>query len=72
MEDGVNLSPADRSLLRQHLLELEALKVEHKEFAAQKGGLTPEQREKWRLNSQRTAELHLAVKDMRRKNILQA
>lgn len=72
MEDGKYLGQEDKEKLAALIKELEVLKVEHKTFAANKGGLTPEQREKWRLNSHRTNQVHIEIKDLRRKNILEA
>lgn len=72
MEDGKYLGQEDKEKLAALIKELEVLKAEHKTFAANKGGLTPEQREKWRLNSHRTNQVHIEIKDLRRKNILEA
>lgn len=72
MEDGAYLSKEDKQRMQDLIKELAALKAEHKDFAKNKGGLTPEQREKWRLNSQRTQAVHIELKDLRQKNILEA
>lgn len=72
MEDGVGLSPEDKKKLEKLKEELAALKLEHKAFAKNKGGLTPEERERWRLNSLRTNEVYIEIKDLRHKNILGA
>lgn len=72
MEDSQYLSPEDKKKLQDLIKELAELKAEHKNFAKNKGGLTPEQKEKWRLNSQRTNQVHIEIKDLRHKNILEA
>lgn len=72
MEDGQSLSKEDKAKMESLKQELATLKAEHKDFAKNKGGLTPEQREKWRLNSQRTNEVYIAIKDLRFKNIMEA
>lgn len=72
MEDAKYLDQADRSKLDDLLRELEKLKKEHKAFAKNVGKLTPEERERWRVNSARTNEVHIAIKDLRQKNILVA
>lgn len=72
MEDGQYLSQEDKAKMEALKKELEALKAEHKNFAKNKGGLTPEQREKWRLNSQRTNEVYIEIKDLRFKNVFEA
>jgi hypothetical protein len=72
MEDGQYLSPEDKKKMESLKLELIKLKAEHKAFAARKGGLTPEDRELWRANSQRTNEVHIEIKDLRLKNVLEA
>ena len=72
MEDGQYLSKEDKAKMEALKAELASLKEEHKAFAKNKGGLTPEQREKWRLNSQRTNEVYIAIKDLRFKNVLEA
>ena len=72
MEDGEWLSPEDKRKMESLKKELAKLKAEHKNFAKNKGGLTPEDREKWRLNSQRTNEVYIEIKDLRFKNVLEA
>ncbi len=72
MQDGEWLGPEDKLLMDSLKQELVTLKEEHKKFARNKGGLTPEDREKWRKNSQRTNEVFIAIKDLRHKNILEA
>ncbi len=72
MEDGYFLSDEDKAKMESLKNELKDLKAEHKMFAANKGGLTPEQREKWRVNSQRTNQVYIEMKDLRHKNVLEA
>ena len=72
MEDGQYLSTEDKKKMEALKKELAALKVEHKNFAKRKGGISLEDREKWRLNSQRMNEVYIEIKDMRLKNILEA
>ncbi|WPU66639.1 hypothetical protein [Peredibacter starrii] len=72
MEDAKYLSKEDKAKMEALKKELEVLKAEHKDFAKNKGGLTPEQRETWRVNSQRTNQVHIEIKDLRHKNILEA
>lgn len=72
MEDGVNLNQEDKQKLADLLKELESLKTEHKAFASNKVKLTPHERELWRINSQRTNQVHIEVKELRIKNILEA
>lgn len=72
MEDTKYLSKEDKALMESLKSELDSLKAEHKDFAKNKGKLTPEQREKWRLNSQRTNEVHIAIKELRFKNVIEA
>lgn len=72
MEDAAYLSKEDKALMEALKKELGELKAEHKNFAKNKGGLTPEQRERWRVNSQRTNEVYIAIKDLRHKNIIEA
>lgn len=72
MEDSKYLSKEDKALMESLQNELKDLKAEHKDFAKNKGKLTPEQREKWRLNSQRTNEVYIAIKDLRFKNVMEA
>lgn len=72
MEDSKYLNKEDKELMESLQKELKELKAEHKDFAKNKGKLTPEQREKWRLNSQRTNEIYIAIKDLRFKNVMEA
>lgn len=72
MEDGAGLGPEDKKKLNDLKDELAKLKLEHKAFAKNKGGLTPEDRERWRLNSLRTNEVYIEIKNLRHKNILDA
>lgn len=72
MEDGQYLSKEDKAKMEALKKELIELKAEHKDFAKKKVKLTPEEREKWRLNSIRTNEVYVAIKDLRFKNVLEA
>jgi hypothetical protein len=72
MEDSKYLSAEDKAQMEALKKELNKLKAEHKDFAKNKGKLTPEQREMWRLNSQRTNEVYVAIKDLRFKNVMEA
>ncbi len=72
MEDAAYLSKEDKALMEALKKELAELKAEHKNFAKNKGGLAPEQRERWRVNSQRTNEVYIVIKDLRHKNIIEA
>jgi len=72
MEDGYFLSDEDKAKMESLKNELKELKAEHKAFAANKGSLSPEQREKWRVNSQRTNQVYIEMKDLRHKNVLEA
>lgn len=72
MEDGKYLEPEDKAKMESLKKELEKLKAEHKKFAKNVGSISPEEREKWRANSQRTNEVHIEIKDLRLKNILEA
>ena len=72
MEDGEWLSREDKALMQALKDELAALKVEHKEFAGRKSSLTKEDKEKWRVNSVRTNEIFVLIKDLRFKNLMQA
>lgn len=72
MEDGKYLNKEDRKKLADLKNELVTLKEEHKSFAKNKNGLTTEDREKWRVNSTRTNQVHIEIKDLRLKNILEA
>jgi hypothetical protein len=72
MEDSKYLSPEDKARMASLTKELDLLKREHKTFAKNKGSLTAEQKESWRLNSKRTNEIHIEIKDLRHKNVLEA
>jgi hypothetical protein len=72
MEDGYWLSDEDKMKMESLKKELQELKTEHKMFAANKGGLTPEQKEAWRKNSQKTNQVYIEIKELRHKNILEA
>lgn len=72
MEDGEWLSKEDKAKMEALKKELADLKAEHKNFARNKGGLTPEDRERWRQNSQRTNEVYVEIKDLRFKNVMEA
>lgn len=72
MEDGAWLSDEDKKKLEALKAELLKLKKEHKAFAAKKTSISPEEREKWRLNSQRTNEVFIGIKELRFKNVLEA
>jgi hypothetical protein len=72
MEDGASLSQEDKTKLAALIKELETLKLEHKKFASTKSSLSSEQKEAWRANSQRINQVHIEMKDLRLKNILEA
>lgn len=72
MEDGAHLNKEDKIKMESLKKELAALKEEHKAFAKNKNGLSPEEREKWRLNSHRTNQVYIEIKDLRFKNIMEA
>lgn len=72
MEDGQYLNKEDKALMEKLKKELAVLKAEHKDFASRKSKISPEERETWRKNSIRTNEVHIAIKDLRLKNILEA
>jgi hypothetical protein len=72
VEDGEYLSKEDKARMEALKKELAELKAEHKNFAKNKGGLTPEDRERWRQNSQRTNEVYVEIKELRFKNIMDA
>lgn len=72
MEDGRYLSKEDKEKMEALKKELAELKAEHKAFASRESTISPEDREKWRKNSMRTNEVHIAIKDLRLKNILEA
>jgi len=72
MEDAEYLSPEDKKKMESLKSELATLKKEHKNFAGRKGGLSVEEKEAWRVNSQRTNQIYIEIKDLRHKNILEA
>jgi hypothetical protein len=72
MEDGIYLSAEDRKKLEDLKKELLTLKAEHKEFASRKSKISPEDREKWKINSRRSEAVHIEIRDLRQKNILEA
>lgn len=72
MEDGHWLSKEDKNKMEALKKELVTLKVEHKNFAKNKAALTAEQKEQWRLNSQRTNQVYIEIKDLRFKNVIEA
>ena len=72
MEDGQYLSAEDKKKMESLKKELVALKAEHKAFASRKSGLSNEDREKWRVNSHRTNQVYIEMKELRLKNILEA
>lgn len=72
MEDGQFLSQEDKKKMESLKKELAKLKAEHKEFASRKNGLSSEDKEKWRLNSQRTNQVYIEIKDLRFKNVIEA
>ncbi len=72
MEDGKYLTQEDQKKLIDLKQELVTLKAEHKSFASRKSQISPEDRQSWRKNSVRTNEVHIAIKDLRLKNILEA
>ncbi len=72
MEDSQYLSPEDKKTLEDLKQELITLKAEHKAYAANKGGLTPEEKDKWRQNSHRTNQVHIQIKELRFKNVIEA
>lgn len=72
MEDGYWLSEQDKKHMAALKKELIALKAEHKSFAKNKGRLSPEDREKWRINSHRTNQVYIEIKELRLKNVFEA
>ena len=72
MEDGQYLNAEDKKKMESLKKELVALKTEHKAFSGRKSGLTNEDREKWRVNSHRTNQVYIEIKELRLKNILEA
>ncbi len=72
MEDGYWLGQADKMKMESLTQELAKLKVEHKGFAKAKKTLSVEEKESWRVNSQRTNQIFIEIKELRLKNILEA
>jgi hypothetical protein len=72
MEDGQWLSREDKDKMEALKKELGKLKTEHKNFAKSKSSLTPEDKEKWRVNSHRTNQIYIEIKDLRFKNVMEA
>lgn len=72
MEDGQFLSAKDKKAMEDLKKELVSLKAEHKNFAKNKGGLSLEEKERWRQNSKRMNEVYIEIKDLRIKNIMEA
>ena len=72
MEDSAWLTPEDKSKLDSLKSELLSLKKEHKKFAKNKDKLTPEDREKWKVNAHRMNQVYVEIKAMRHKNIMEA
>ncbi len=72
MEDGEFLSKEDKVKMESLRHELAKLKVEHKNFAKAKNKLTPQDREAWKINSHKTNQIYIEIKDLRLKNILEA
>lgn len=71
MEDGLFLDKEDKAKMTSLLKELDRLKKEHKVFASNVKKISPEDREKWRANSHRTNQIHIEIKELRVKNILE-
>lgn len=72
MEDGAFLSPEDKKKLNALKVELDNLKSEQGYFTKRKNGLSPEEKEKWRVISIRMNQVSIEIKDLRHKNILEA
>lgn len=72
MEDSEWLSDEDKKKMSNLKDELVKLKREHKAFAKSKGTLSIEDKEKWRVNSQRTNQIFIDLKDLRFKNVMEA
>jgi hypothetical protein len=72
MEDSEWLSQEDKNKLDSLKRELAKLKAEHRKFAKNKGSITPEDKEKWKLNAQRTNQIYIEIKDLRFKNVMEA
>ena len=72
MEDGEWLSKEDKKKMDDLKKELSKLKSGHKAFASKKSSLSAEEKESWRINSQRTNQVYIEIKDLRFKNVLNA
>lgn len=72
MEDSEWLSQEDKNKLESLKSELAKLKVEHKKFAKNKNSITPEDKEKWKLNAKRTNQIYIEIKELRFKNVMNA
>jgi hypothetical protein len=72
MEDSEWLSQADKNKLESLKNELAKLKIEHKKFAKNKATITQEDKEKWKLNAQRTNQIYIEIKNLRFKNVMNA
>jgi hypothetical protein len=72
MEDGASLSQEDHHKMESLKKELVILKTEHKAFSSRKRILSVEEKEKWRLNSHRTNQVFIEIKNLRFKNIIEA
>ena len=69
MEDSEWLSQEDKNKMESLKNELAKLKSEHKKFAKNKGSITPDDKEKWRLNSQRTNQIYIDIEIYRWKKV---
>lgn len=72
MEDGESLNTEEKIKMNNLKKELLALKAEHKSYAKNKVTLSAEEKDKWRINSQRTNQVYIEIKELRFKNILNA
>jgi len=72
MEDGQYLKKEDQLKLADLKRELLNLKGKHEKFAQSKTELNAEDKEKWRSNSMRMNQIHIEIKDLRHKNVLEA
>ena len=72
MEDSEWLSQEDKKKMESLKNELAKLKAEHKKFAKNIGSITSDDKEKWRLNSQRTNQIYIDIKNLRFKNVMNA
>jgi hypothetical protein len=72
MEDSEWLSQDDKNKLESLKSELAKLKTEHKKFAKNKNSITPEDKEKWKLNAKRTNQIYIEIKELRFQNVMNA